>query len=96
MSPYNFNPGTITPPGETPPNAPSPARSFVRGGIVYRPLPELALKVDVQVALDAEGPPPTAPVTATGAPGMPRPLESGLAEAARGKTRLGLGIGLAF
>jgi len=96
MSPYNFNPGTITPPGETPPNAPSPARSFVRGGIVYRPLPALAFKVDVQVALDAEGPPPTAPVTATGAPGVPRPLESELAEAARGKTRLGLGIGVAF
>ena len=56
MSPYNYNPPTITGPGETPPNAPSPSRSFVRGGIVYRPLPELAFKVDVQIALDGEGP----------------------------------------
>jgi hypothetical protein len=96
MSPYNFNPGTITPVGETPPNAPSPSRSFVRGGIVYRPLPELAFKVDVQIALDGEGPPPAAPMTTMGAPGTPRPLEPHLAQAARGKTRLGLAIGFAF
>jgi hypothetical protein len=96
MSPYNFNPPTITPPGETPPNAPSPARSFVRGGIFYRPLPELAFKVDVQIALDGEGPPPATPVPAMGAPGTPRPLESNLAAAAQGKTRLGLGVGFAF
>jgi hypothetical protein len=92
MSPYNYNPPTITGPGETPPNAPSPARSFARGGIVYRPLPELAFKVDVQIALDGEAPPAMAPVTA----GTPRPLDSELAEAARGKTRLGLGVGFAF
>jgi hypothetical protein len=96
MSPYNYNPPTITPPGELPPNAPSPARSFVRGGIVYRPLPQLAVKVDIQIALDGEGPPPTAPMTVAGAPGTPRPLESHLAEAARGKSRLGLGLGFAF
>ena len=70
-----------------PPDAPSPSRSFVRGGIDYRPRPELAFKVDVQVALDGEGPPPTTPVTATGAPGHPAPApEHELAEAARGKT----------
>ena len=40
--------------GRTPPNAPSPSRSFVRGGIDYRPLPELAFKVDLQIALDGE------------------------------------------
>jgi hypothetical protein len=96
MSPYNFNPPTITPPGETPPNAPSPSRSFVRGGIVYCPLPELAFKLDLQLALDGEGPPPATPVPAMGAPGMPRPLEPHLAQAARGKTRVGLGIGFAF
>jgi hypothetical protein len=96
MSPYNYNPPTITPPGELPPNAPSPARSFVRGGIVYRPLPQLAIKVDIQIALDGEGPPPTAPMTVAGAPGTPQPLESHLAEAARGKSRLGLGLGFAF
>jgi hypothetical protein len=96
MSPYNYNPAAITPPGEMLPNAPSPPRSFVRGGIVYRPVPELAFKVDVQIALDGEGPPPIAPVTSPGAPGTPRPLPPQLAEAARGKTRLGLGIGFAF
>jgi len=96
MSPYNFNPPAITPAGETAPNAPSPARSFARGGIVYRPMPELAFKLDVQLALDGEGPAPTAPLTLAGAPGTPRPLEAHLAEAARGKTRLGLGVGFAF
>jgi hypothetical protein len=96
MSSYNYNPPTITGPGETPPNAPSPARSFIYGGIVYRPLPELAFKVGLQIALDGEGPPPNPPVPAAGAPGMPRPLDADLAEAARGKTRLGLAIGFAF
>jgi hypothetical protein len=96
MSAYNYNPPTITGPGETPPDAPSPARSFVCGGITYRPLPELAFKVDLQLALDGEGPPPTTPVPMAGAPGTPRALPAELAEAARGKTRLGLGISFAF
>jgi hypothetical protein len=96
MSAYNFNPPTITPPGEPRPNDPSPARSFVRGGVVYRPLPELAFKVDLQVALDAELPPPAAPVTLAGAPGTPRPLEAELAEASRGRTKVGLAVGFAF
>jgi hypothetical protein len=96
MSAYNYNPPTITGPGETPPNAPSPTRSFVYGGIVYRPLPELAFKVDLRVALDSEGPPPRAPVPAAGAPGTPRALPPALAEAARGKTLVGLGVGFAF
>jgi len=96
MSSYNYNPPTITGPGGTPPNAPSPPMSFVRGGIDYRPLPELVFKADVQIALDAEGPPPAAPVTLPGAPGTPQPLESNLAQAARGKTRLGLAVGFAF
>ena len=95
-SQYNFNLPTITPPGETPPGAPSPSRSFVRGGIVYRPLPALAFKVDVQVALDGALPPPGPPMTLPDAPGTPRPMETHLAEAARGKTRVGLGIGVAF
>jgi hypothetical protein len=96
MSAYNYNPPTITGPGETPPNAPSPDRSFAYGGIVYRPLPELAFKVDLVVALDGAGPPPTTPVPVAGAPGMPRPLEAELAQAARGRSRLGLAIGFAF
>ena len=58
MSPYNYNPPTITGPARRRPNAPSPSRSFVRGGIDYRPLPELVFKVDLQIALDGEGPAP--------------------------------------
>jgi hypothetical protein len=96
MSPYNYNPPAITGPGELAPDAPSPSRSFVRGGIDYRPLPELVFKVDLQIALDGEAAPPTAPVTAAGAPGTPRPLTPQLAEAARGKSRLGLAVGFAF
>ena len=53
--------------------------AFVRGGIVYRPLPELAFKVDLQIALDGEGPPPAPPMTLAGAPGTPRPLDPELA-----------------
>jgi hypothetical protein len=74
MSQYNFNPATITPPGEVPPNAPSPSRSFVRGGISYHPWSVVAIKIDVQVALDAESAPPVAPMTVMGAPGTPKPL----------------------
>jgi len=96
MSPYNYNPPAITPPGELPPNAPSPARSFIRGGIAYRPLPQLIFKVDVQIALDGELPTLMAPVTAMGAPGTPRALDKQLAEASRGKSRLGLAAGFAF
>ena len=96
MSDYNYNPAAITPPGELAPNDPSPARSFVRGGIVYRPLPELAFKVDIQIALDGEGPPPAPPMTLAGAPGTPRPLDPELALAVRGATRVGLGVGFAF
>ena len=50
----------------------------------------------LQIALDGEGAAATAPMTLDGAPATPRPLEPGLAEAARGKTRLGLGVGFAF
>jgi hypothetical protein len=96
MSPYNFNLPTITPPGETPPDAPSRSRSFVRGGIVYRPLPALAFKLDIQVALDGALPPTAPPMTLPDAAGTPRPLETHLAEAARGKTRVGMAIGFAF
>jgi len=96
MSNYNYNPPAITGPGELAPNDPSPARSFVRGGIVYRPLPELAFKVDLQVALDGEGPSPSPPITLAGAPGTPRPLDPELALAVRGAPRVGLGVGFAF
>jgi hypothetical protein len=96
MSPYNPDPGTITGPGETPPNAPSPARQFLRGGLVYRPVAGLAFKVDVQIALQEPGPPPAPPVTAVGAPGTPVPLPPEIAEAARGKSRVGLSIAFAF
>ena len=96
MSEYNYNPPAITGPGELAPNDPSPARSFVRGGIVYRPLPELAFKVDLQVALDGEGPPLAPPMTLAGVAGTPRPLDPELALAVRGATRVGLGVGFAF
>jgi hypothetical protein len=96
MSSYNFNPPTITPPGQPAPNDPSPTKSFVHAGIVYRPLPALAFKVDLQIALDAEGPPPAPPMTTPGAPGTPRPLEPELAAAARGMSRLGLAVGFSF
>jgi hypothetical protein len=86
MSPYNYNPPTITAAGTTPPNAPSPSRSFVRGGLCYRPVAALAFKVDVQVALDAEGAAPAPPMTVAGAPGAPKPLPGFVADAARGKT----------
>lgn len=96
MSPYNYNPPSITGPGELSPRAPSPAKSFVRGGIDYRPWPAIALKADVQVALDAEGPPPAAPMVMAGAPGTPRPIGADVADAARGRTRVGLAIALNF
>ena len=96
MSSYNYNPPTITPPGELPPNAPSPWRSFVHAGIDYRPLPSLVFKVDLQIALDPPLPPATAPVTTPGAPGTPRPLDPQLAAAARGKSFLGFAFGFAF
>ena len=96
MSPYNYNPGTITGPGETPPYAPSPARQFVRAGLVYRPVPGLAFKFDVQIALSGEGPPPAPPMTAPGAPGTPVPLPPEVLEAARGASRVGLALAFAF
>ena len=96
MSPYNYNPGTITAVGETPPYAPSPARQFVRAGLVYRPVPGLAFKFDVQIALSGEGPPPAPPMTVPGAPGTPVPLPPEVLEAARGASRVGLALAFAF
>jgi hypothetical protein len=96
MSPYNYNPPAITGPGGTPPNAPSPAQSFVRGGICYRPIAALAFKVDVQVALDDEGAAPAPPVTAPGAPATPKALPGFVAEAARGRTLVGAAAAFGF
>ena len=96
MSPYNFNPPTITPAGQLPPNAPSRSKAFLRGGIAYRPRPAVAFKVDLQLALDGEGPAPLPPVTLAGAPGAPRPLRADVAEAARGKTRVGFAFAFMF
>jgi hypothetical protein len=96
MSPYNYNPPTITGPGQLPPQAPSPSRGFVRGGIDYRPLPSVALKLDVQVALDGVGPTQTAPQTSMGAQAMPRPIGNDVAAAARGATRVGLALAFNF
>ena len=96
MSPFNYNPPTITPVGQMAPEAPSPSKSYVRGGIDYRPLPSLALKLDLQVALDGEGPMPSAPMVLAGAAGTPRPIGADVAEAARGATRVGLALAFDF
>ncbi len=96
MSPYNYNPPTITGPGQSPPQAPSPSKAFVRGGIDYRPLPSVALKLDLQVALDGVGPAQTAPQTSSSAQATPRPIGNDVAAAARGATRVGLALAFNF
>jgi hypothetical protein len=76
------------------PTIPSPARSFVRGGIVYRPLPELAFKVDLQVALDGEGPSPSPPITLAGRArdAAPARTRAGAGRAGRNPRRPRLGF----
>ena len=96
MSAYNYNPPAIVGPGEVSPKAPSPAKSFIRAGIVYHPHPTVALKADIQLALGDEGPAPAPPTTVMGAPGTPVPLPPELAEAARGRSRVGLGLAFTF
>jgi hypothetical protein len=96
MSPFNYNPPTISGPGQLPPEAPSPAQGFLRGGIDYRPLPSLALKLDLQVALDGKGPAPAPPMVMAGAPGTPRSIGADVADAARGTTRVGLALAFNF
>jgi len=97
MSPYNYNPGAITGPGQLPPEAPSTSRSFVRAGLDYRPRPQIVVKADVQVALDGVGLPPGVPLqVASGAPGTPKAVSAGITDAARGATRVGLAVGFDF
>ena len=96
MSPYNFNPGAISATGQLPPDAPSRPKSFVRGGIDYRPAGWVAFKFDVRVALAAEELTPAAPVTVPNAPGVPRPLPSWVVESARGKTLVGFAAAFSF
>ena len=91
-----LQPADDHPPGQPAPNDPSPAQSFVHGGIVYRPLPELAFKVDLQIALDAEGPPPAPPMTIARRARDASPARSRAGAAARGMSRLGLAIGFSF
>ncbi|HEY4393007.1 MAG TPA: hypothetical protein VGP64_03045, partial [Polyangia bacterium] len=95
-SPYNYNPPTITPAGQMAPEAPSPSKSYLRGGINYRPLPSLAFKVDLQWALDGEGPPQSPPMVMAGAAGTPRPIGADVADAVRGATRVGLALAFDF
>jgi hypothetical protein len=52
MSQYNTNPPAILSPGQPEPNAPSPSRSFLRAGLAYRPRHQVAVKLDLQLALD--------------------------------------------
>jgi len=96
MSPYNFNPGAISATGQLPPDAPSRPKSFVRGGIDYRPAGWVAFKFDVRVALAAEELTPAAPVTVPNAPGVPRPLPSWVVESARGRTLVGFAAAFSF
>jgi hypothetical protein len=96
MSPYNYNPPAITGPGQLAPEAPSPSKAYVRGGIDYRPLPSVALKLDLQVALDGQGPAPAPPQMTSGAEATPRPIGSDVAAAARGVTRVGLALAFNF
>jgi hypothetical protein len=99
MSSYNYNPPSITSPGQVSPNArqPSPAKGFVRAGVVYRPRPVVALKVDVQIALQSAPPAEAAPsMTLPGAPGTPEALGADLAEAARGRSRIGVAAAFSF
>ena len=97
MSPYNYNPPTITGPGQLPPEAPSPSQAFVRGGIDYRPVPSVALKLDLQVALDGvRADAQTAPQMSANAQATPRPIGNDVAAAARGATRVGLALAFNF
>jgi hypothetical protein len=96
MSPYNFNLPTITGPGQLPPQAPSPSRSFFRTGLDYRPRPPIVLKADVQIALDAAGVPGVPLQVVPGAAGTPKPVSAAITDAARGATRFGLAIGFNF
>jgi hypothetical protein len=95
MSPYNANPPSITPVNQPVPNAPSQPKSFLRAGLSYRPHPFVAFKLDAQIALGEQA---AAPATAVlpGAPGMPRPLDADVLEAARGESRVGLGVAFMF
>jgi hypothetical protein len=93
---YNYNPPSITGAGQPAPSGPSPVKSFARGGIDYRPWAALAIKVDVQVELGTEGPPPAPLMIMPGAPGTPRSLGADLADTARGRTRVGLALAFSF
>jgi len=97
MSPYNWNPSSISHiPDESPPNAPSDAKQFVRAGLCYRPHPQVALKVDVQLAVHTAGP-TTVPVPPTaGAPGVLQPLAPDVAAQALEGTRVGVGAAFMF
>jgi hypothetical protein len=96
MSPYNYNQPSITGPNQSAPNAPSEPKPFVRAGVTWRPHPQLALKMDVQIALHEPvlAPAPTSPVA--GAPGVQQPLPADTVDVARGESRLGLAAAFMF
>lgn len=99
MSGYNYNPPSITTADETSPNArtPSPSRSFVRAGLVYRPRPVVAVKADVQVALDDPMVVAASPVMVLpSAPARPIPLPADVVASARGRTRVGVAAAFSF
>ena len=59
-------------------------------------MPSVALKLDLQVALDGEGPAQTAPQMSASAQATPRPIGGDVAAAARGATRVGLALAFNF
>ena len=94
MSAYNFNRPRSPARVKLAPNDPSPARSFVRAGIVYRPRPEVAFKVDIRIALDGEGPPPAPPMPLPGAPRDAAPARPELARPCGARPASAWAIGL--
>jgi hypothetical protein len=96
MSSFNYNPPTITGPGELSPAAPSVASSLLRGGFCYRPWPWLAVKGDIQYALRGNTAMPVTPTPLTGALGVPVSLSDDLLAASRARTLVGLSLAMAF
>lgn len=96
MSPYNANPSAITGPNESPPNAPSSANQYIRAGLTYRPHPQVAVKLDVQLSVGSAGLPPTMVPPLQGLGGTLRPLDPAVVALASEASRLGLGLSFMF
>ena len=96
MSPYNYNPPTITPPGQTLPRCPPRRRRRSCAGDRLPSAPGGRLQGRRPGRARRGGARPLPPLTVTGAPGTPRALRTDVAEAARGKTRVGFAFAFMF